>query len=58
MNRSSAKVFWQRYFCATQHVSPSWLARLSAIQRVRMLEDLMQWEVTARPVDPDRNRHV
>lgn len=58
MNRSSAKVFWQRYFSATQHVSPSWLARLSAIQRVRMLEDLMQWEVTTRPVYPDRNRHV
>ncbi|MDY0971531.1 glucose uptake inhibitor SgrT [Siccibacter turicensis] len=59
MNGSSAKSFWQAYFTATQHVLPSWLARLSAAQRVGMLNELMQWEVTARrPVDPDSNRHV
>ncbi|ECG1190896.1 glucose uptake inhibitor SgrT [Salmonella bongori] len=34
--------FWLRYFAATENVS--WLACLSALQRLKMLEELMQWE--------------
>lgn len=44
MKRSSARQFYQQYFSATKGVS--WLARQSAEQRLKMLEDLMQWEVT------------
>ncbi len=59
MKTSSTGRFYQRYFSVTQRLSGSWLARLSAAQRVGMLNELMQWEVTARrPVDPDSNRHV
>lgn len=44
MMRSTAGQFYQRYFYATRHVS--WLARQMAGMRFKMLEDLMQWEVT------------
>nr|WP_318382994.1 glucose uptake inhibitor SgrT [uncultured Enterobacter sp.] len=44
MTGSTARQFYLRYFIATQGVS--WLARQSARQRVKMLEELMQWEVT------------
>ncbi|ASE44399.1 MULTISPECIES: glucose uptake inhibitor SgrT [Citrobacter] len=37
--------FWLKYFTATE--KSSWLACLSAPQRLKMLEELMQWEVTA-----------
>lgn len=51
MKRSSPVEFYQDYFAATQFVKTKgvgagWLARLTAGQRLRMLEDLMQWEVT------------
>jgi hypothetical protein len=44
MNRSTASQFYQQYFSATKGVS--WLARRCAEQRLNMLEELMQWEVT------------
>lgn len=46
MNRSSAVEFYRNYFAATKFVESGWLARLTEGQRLRMLEDLMQWEVT------------
>ncbi|GGD27809.1 glucose uptake inhibitor SgrT [Franconibacter pulveris 1160] len=46
MKRSSAYTFWQHYFFATQDAGASWLARLSASQRLQMLDSVMQWEVT------------
>ncbi|HEY1843232.1 MAG TPA: glucose uptake inhibitor SgrT [Buttiauxella sp.] len=51
MKRSSPVEFYRNYFAATQSVTATcagagWLARLTAGQRLRMLEDLMQWEVT------------
>lgn len=59
MNEPTVRMFWQRYFAATQHLLPSWLARLSAARRVEMLDELMQWGVTTRLFnDPARNRHV
>lgn len=56
MQRSSTVKFYQNYFAATQFVltkgvGARWLARLTAVQRLRMLEDLMQWEVTAPTTD-------
>ena len=39
--------FYLKYFTATEGLS--WLACPSAPQRLKMLEELMQWEVTARP---------
>ena len=44
MKRSTARQFYQRYFSATQ--GASWLARQCAEQRLKMLEELMQWDVT------------
>ncbi|ENN6805056.1 glucose uptake inhibitor SgrT [Enterobacter ludwigii] len=44
MKRSTARQFYQRYFSATQ--GASWLARQCAGQRLKILEDLMQWDVT------------
>ncbi|MRS90694.1 glucose uptake inhibitor SgrT [Enterobacteriaceae bacterium RIT714] len=44
MKRSTARQFYQHYFSATKGVS--WLARQFAEQRLKLLEDLMQWEVT------------
>ena len=44
MKRSTARQFYQRYFSATQ--GASWLARKCAEQRLKILEDLMQWDVT------------
>ncbi|AUJ82949.1 MULTISPECIES: glucose uptake inhibitor SgrT [Enterobacter] len=44
MKRSTARQFYQQYFLATQGVS--WLARQCAEQRLKMLEELMQWDVT------------
>ena len=44
MKRSTARQFYQHYFSATKGVS--WLARQCAEQRLRILEDLMQWDVT------------
>ena len=39
--------FYLKYFTATEGLS--WLACPSAPQRLKMLEELMQWEVTAWP---------
>ncbi|MCL6743978.1 MULTISPECIES: glucose uptake inhibitor SgrT [Kosakonia] len=47
---SSIRRFYLDYFHATQDAG--WLARLSARQRLKMLEELMQWEVTT-PVSKD-----
>ncbi|MCU6215252.1 glucose uptake inhibitor SgrT [Enterobacter bugandensis] len=44
MKRSTARQFYQQYFSATKGVC--WLARQCAEQRLRILEDLMQWDVT------------
>lgn len=45
MKRASVRKFWLDYFHATQDAC--WLARqLTGQQRVKMLEELMQWEVT------------
>jgi|GEM_PF-40909 len=44
MQRSFTRQFYLRYFIATQGVS--WLARQSARQRLKLLEELMQWDVT------------
>ncbi|WP_312951820.1 glucose uptake inhibitor SgrT [Superficieibacter sp.] len=46
MKGSFIRQFYLRYFIATQGVS--WLARQSALQRLRLLEELMQWDVTDR----------
>ena len=43
MKRSTARQFYQQYFSATK--GSSWLARPSE-QRLKMLEELMQWDVT------------
>jgi hypothetical protein len=43
MKRSTARQFYQQYFSATK---ASWLARQCAEQRLKMLEELMQWDVT------------
>ncbi len=48
MKRSTARQFYQHYFSATKGVS--WLARQCAEQRLRILEDLMQWDVRNRPL--------
>lgn len=45
MKRSSMRQFYLQYFTATDRLS--WLACLSVPQRLKMLEELMQWEVTA-----------
>ena len=37
--------FFKTYFTATEGLS--WLAWPSAPQRLKMLEELLQWEVTA-----------
>ena len=37
--------FYMKYCTATE--KSSWLACLSAPQRLKMLEELLQWEVTA-----------
>ncbi|MBJ3813465.1 glucose uptake inhibitor SgrT [Shimwellia pseudoproteus] len=47
--KSAAMAFWQHYFVATQAVNCSWLARLSVLQRLQMLDDLMQWELNSSP---------
>ncbi|MCU6664823.1 MAG: glucose uptake inhibitor SgrT [Leclercia sp.] len=44
MKRSTARQFYRKYFSATKGVS--WLARLCAEQQLKILDDLMQWEVT------------
>ena len=44
MKRSTTNQFYQQYFSATKGVS--WLARRCAEQQLKILEDLMQWEVT------------
>jgi len=50
MKKLTACEFYQQYFSATQ--GASWLARLVAGMRLKMLEDLMQWEVTCPASDP------
>ena len=44
MRKPSVRQFYRRYFLATQ--GASWLARLVAGKQLKMLEELMQWEVT------------
>ncbi|AIR60761.1 glucose uptake inhibitor SgrT [Enterobacter sp. Ap-916] len=59
MKRSSPAKFFQQYFAATQFVCSGWLARLTVEQRLRMLEDLMQWEVTTpMPENANAPTHV
>nr|WP_279049216.1 glucose uptake inhibitor SgrT [Cedecea davisae] len=59
MMRSSPVKFFQQYFAATQSVRSGWLARLTVEQRLRMLEDLMQWEVTTpMPENTSAPTHV
>jgi hypothetical protein len=43
MKRSTARQFYQQYFSATQD-RPGWPA--CAEQRLKTLEELMQWDVT------------
>ncbi|MGK9172569.1 glucose uptake inhibitor SgrT [Yokenella regensburgei] len=45
MKRSFTRQFYLAYFHATQAVS--WLKCPNAVQRQKMLEELMQWEVTS-----------
>lgn len=49
MQKPSTHRFYQHYFLATQ--GASWLARLMAGERLKMLEELMQWNVTAPASD-------
>ncbi|ROP59811.1 inhibitor of glucose uptake transporter SgrT [Enterobacter sp. BIGb0383] len=49
MKKSSARQFYQNYFTATRRTG--WLTGLSAQQRLKMLEDLMQWSVTSPTSD-------
>lgn len=49
MKKPSVRQFYQQYFLATQ--GASWLARLVAGTRLKMLEDLMQWDVTSAASD-------
>lgn len=49
MKRSTTRQFYRQYFSATKGVS--WLARQCAEQRLKMLEELMQWEVTQTTSD-------
>lgn len=49
MKKSSARQFYLHYFTATCRTG--WLTRLSAQQRLKMLEDLMQWSVTSPTSD-------
>ena len=44
MKKPTVRQFYQHYFLATQ--GASWLARLVAGTRLKMLDELMQWEVT------------
>ena len=44
MKRASTQQFYLAYFRATQNASR--LFRLNTNQRLKMLEELMQWEVT------------
>ncbi len=45
MKRSFTQQFYLAYFRATQ--GASWLKCPNAVQRQKMLEELMQWEVTS-----------
>ncbi|EOL9130299.1 glucose uptake inhibitor SgrT [Cronobacter malonaticus] len=38
--------FYQQYFSATQRLYGSWLARLNGKTPQRMLDEIMQWDVT------------
>ncbi|HEY2453571.1 MAG TPA: glucose uptake inhibitor SgrT [Scandinavium sp.] len=49
MKKPTVCQFYQQYFLATQGVS--WLARLVAGTRLKMLEELMQWDVTSTVSD-------
>ncbi|EGT5183387.1 glucose uptake inhibitor SgrT [Cronobacter sakazakii] len=46
MKTSSTCRFYQQYFSATQRLSGSWLARLNGKTPQRMLDEIMQWDVT------------
>lgn len=45
MKRSFTRQFYLAYFRATQ--GASWIPWPNAAQRLKMLEELMQWEVTS-----------
>jgi hypothetical protein len=49
MMKSTERQFFQQYFAATKGVS--WLARQCEAQRLKILEELMQWEVTTPTSD-------
>jgi len=49
MRKSTARQFFNQYFTATK--GASWLARRCEAQRLKMLEELMQWDVTSRTSD-------
>ncbi|ELY4609341.1 glucose uptake inhibitor SgrT [Cronobacter turicensis] len=46
METSSTSRFYQQYFSATQRLSRLWLARLNGKTPQRMLDEIMQWDVT------------
>lgn len=47
MKRLSTIEFYRQYFVATQSASAGGLARLTAAQKLEMLENLMQWNAHA-----------
>lgn len=49
MKKSSARQFYLNYFTATRRTG--WLTCLGAQQRLKILEDLMQWSVTSPTSD-------
>ncbi len=46
MNTLSSREYWLRYFKATKNLARGWLARLTPQDRMKLLDDIMQWEVT------------
>ncbi|WP_300000083.1 glucose uptake inhibitor SgrT [uncultured Cedecea sp.] len=48
MKRLLTAQFYQQYFAATQKDCAEGLARLTAEQKLEMLENLMQWDVNSR----------
>lgn len=49
MKKLSARQFYLHYFIATQRTG--WLTGQSPQQRLKMLEELMQWKVTSPTSD-------
>jgi len=51
MKRLSTAQFYRQYFASTQSVCSGGLARLTVEQKLKMLEDLMQWDVNCQTVE-------